>query len=431
VQHVVTAINLIVTKLAQLNPPTNVPDHEKKSLFLQSLPSICDESIQMIHTMNPNLTFLELTERWMASRQSLEFKKAASMGATPVDNDEEQHTMYSQDFAGRGGHQGRGRGRDQGRGGRSRGDGGRYGRGGRGRDSGRGGRGRGRGDAFYGNCNYCNKFGHRAADCRKAKADNEAKEANHAKMTETMTQVIQQAIEQRGGFANASSSSEETEAVQIAKKAAAQFAAVMYPTEGASHTLRYMAAQIESTQQSMAYVDDIVQVQSIAPPFRHDRRRFMIDTGATMAVTPFIGALTHLEQANLTFTLGDGTAVTATTTGRMGDIVGVWLLPTAPATLMPMSVFHAFGYSVIFSPGEIILSPFDGQPIIVFAERIDGIMTVRVNEFHGIMFEGHVDQDIEDDPDLPELIEEPNDHNGQFVNGIGILDDIPEWTMSD
>jgi hypothetical protein len=122
VQHVVTAINLIVTKLAQLNPPTIVPDHEKKSLFLQSLPSICDEAIQMIHTMNPNLTFLELTERWMASRQSLEFKKAASMGTISVDTEQEQHSMYSQDFAGRGGRYGRGRGREFGRGGRGRGE---------------------------------------------------------------------------------------------------------------------------------------------------------------------------------------------------------------------------------------------------------------------------------------------------------------------
>ena len=57
-------------------------------------------------------------------------------------------------------------------------------------------------------------------------------------------------------------------------------------------------------------------------------------------------------------------------------------------------------------------------------------MRVRVNEFHGILFEGFVDQDIEDDPDLPELVE-VNHSDGQFVNDIGMLDDVPEWTMSD
>jgi hypothetical protein len=216
-----------------------------------------------------------------------------------------------------------------------------------------------------------------------------------------MAQVVQQVIEQRGGFANASANSEETEAVQIAKKAAAQFAALMYPSEGANHTLRFMAAHIES----ISYVDDIIQINPNVTPFRHDRTRFMIDTGATMPVTPFAEALTHLEHGSLTFTLGDGTAVTSTATGRLGNIGGVWLLPTAPVTLIPMSVFHAFGYSVVFSPHQIILSPFDGRPIIVFAERIEGIMRVRVNEFHGILFEGFVDQDIEDDPDLPELVE--------------------------
>jgi hypothetical protein len=427
VQHVVTAINLIVTKLAQLMPPTVVPDHEKKSLFLQSLPSICDESIQMIHTMNPNLTFLELTERWMASRQSLEFKKAASMNTSGQDADEEHHSMYSQDFAGRGGRHGRGRGREFGRGGRSRGDGGRYGSGGRGRDTGRGGRGRGRGDAFYGTCNYCNKFGHKAADCRKAKADNEAKEASQAKMTETMAQVVQQVIEQRGGFANATSSNDETEAVQIAKKAAAQFAAVMYPSEGASHTLRFMAAQVNPTQSTINFAGDIFTINTA---FRHDRRRFMIDTGATIPVTPFIDAMTHLEHGSQTFTLGDGTAVTSTTTGRMGNIGGVWLLPTAPVTLIPMSVFHAFGYSVVFSPDEIILSPYDGRPIIVFADKVEGIMTVRVNNFHGVLFDGFVNQEFEDAPDLPPLVED-NEHDGQFVNGIGMIDDVPAWTMDD
>jgi hypothetical protein len=246
-------------------------------------------------------------------------------------------------------------------------------------------------------------------------------------MTETMAQVVQQVIEQRGGFANATSSNDESEAVQIAKKAAAQFAAVMYPSEGASHTLRFMAAQVNATQLTLS-VDDNSCGVDIA--FRHDRRRFMIDTGATIPVTPFIDVMTHLEHGSLTFTLGDGTAVTSMTTGRMGNIGGVWLLPTAPVTLIPMSVFHAFGYSVIFSPDEIILSPYDGRPIIVFAEKIEGIMTVRVNEFHGILFEGFVNQDIEDDPDLPELVE-VNHSDGQFVNGIGMMDDVPEWTMSD
>ena len=203
----------------------------------------------------------------------------------------------------------------------------------------------------------------------------------------------------------------------------------MYPSEGANHTLRFMAAQIES----IAYVDDIIQMHPNVTPFRHDRSRFMIDTGATICVTPFVEALTHLEHGSLTFTLGDGTTVTSTMTGRMGDINGVWLLPTAPVTLVPMSVFHAFGYSVVFSPDEIILSPHDGRPIIIFAEKIEGIMKIRVNEFHGILFEGFVNQNIEDDPDLPELVE-VNTSDGQFINGIGMLDGIAEWSewsMSD
>ena len=83
-------------------------------------------------------------------------------------------------------------------------------------------------------------------------------------MTETMAQVVQQVIEQRGGFANATSSNDETEAVQIAKKAAAQFAAVMYPSEGASHTLRFMAAQVNPTQSTINFAGDIFNQHGIS-----------------------------------------------------------------------------------------------------------------------------------------------------------------------
>ena len=44
--------------------------------------------------------------------------------------------------------------------------------------------------------------------------------------------------------------------------------------------------------------------------------------------------------------------------------------------------------------------------ITVFAERIHGVMTVVVDQFHGIVFEEHDDQD--DTSSLPDLVEDTN-----------------------
>lgn len=72
--------------------------------------------------------------------------------------------------------------------------------------------------------------------------------------------------------------------------------------------------------------------------------------------------------------------------GRMSDIIGVLLLPTAPVNWCTCLCSMLMDRYVVFSPEEIILSPFGGRLIVVFTERIDGVMTVHVSEFHGFMF---------------------------------------------
>jgi hypothetical protein len=204
VQTVVSAIRVIVNKLASLLPPTEVPDHQKKTIFLQSLPSVCDEQLQMMQSMEPNMTFVQMTERWLSGKQSMEFKDAA-IGRTDTSTlTSSDAAMYSETPRG-GDWSGRGRGRtggryggryDQGRQGGRYGDqgrqGGRYG--GRGGGRGNTGRGQGRGGpSFNGTCNHCGKYGHKFADCHTKKAEDD-KEKSKSNMAAIVAEAVQQGV---------------------------------------------------------------------------------------------------------------------------------------------------------------------------------------------------------------------------------------------
>jgi hypothetical protein len=54
--------------------------------------------------------------------------------------------------------------------------------------------------------------------------------------------------------------------------------------------------------------------------------------------------------------------------------------------------------------------------ITVFAERIQGVMTVVVDNFHGIVFEAHDDQD--DTSSMPDLVDEQSDESDEDIEEI-------------
>ena len=102
----VGAITSVCSKFSLLVPPVNIPDHDKKILFIESLPSCCDDQIQMIQSLQPDLTFAELTERWRSSKQALEFKSETRGDAK---DDPASNALYSRDhtYDPRGGRGGR------------------------------------------------------------------------------------------------------------------------------------------------------------------------------------------------------------------------------------------------------------------------------------------------------------------------------------
>ena len=81
-------------------------------------------------------------------------------------------------------------------------------------------------------------------------------------------------------------------------------------------------------------------------------------------------------------------------------------MPTAPLTLIPAQAFHQLGYVITFTPTEIILRHTPDMQITVFAERIHGVMTVVVDNFHGIVFEERDDQydDQDETSSMPDLV---------------------------
>jgi hypothetical protein len=54
--------------------------------------------------------------------------------------------------------------------------------------------------------------------------------------------------------------------------------------------------------------------------------------------------------------------------------------------------------------------------ITVFAERIHGVMTVVVDNFHGIVFEARDDED--DTSSMPDLVDEQSDESDEDIEEI-------------
>jgi len=151
--------------------------------------------------------------------------------------------------------------------------------------------------------------------------------------------------------------------------------------------------------------------------FRHDRQRFIIDSGATTAVTPHHQALTHMCALHTQVLVANGTTVTTTHVGQMGDISQVRLMTSAPVTVLPISTLTSLGYDVMFTLSSIELINRLSQRRTLFASRRDGVMTVMVDEFHGIHFQAQDDEDI-DYSDLPELIAISDDESDDGPDDI-------------
>jgi len=85
--------------------------------------------------------------------------------------------------------------------------------------------------------------------------------------------------------------------------------------------------------------------------------------------------------------------------GRMGAFTGVRVIGDAPVAVLPISALANLGFDVLFTATSIILININTHMRTLFAMRENGIMTVCVDEFHGILFE---EQDYGDD--LPDLV---------------------------
>ena len=114
-------------------------------------------------------------------------------------------------------------------------------------------------------------------------------------------------------------------------------------------------------------------------------------------------ALTHVCTLHTDVLVANGTTVTTSHVGRMGDIGQVRLMMSAPVTVLPISTLTSFGYDVLFTLFSIELINQRNHQRIMFACKRDGVMTVIVDEFHGIHFEARDEEDV-DDSDLPDLI---------------------------
>jgi hypothetical protein len=99
----------------------------------------------------------------------------------------------------------------------------------------------------------------------------------------------------------------------------------------------------------------------------------------------------------------------------MDQISRVRLTESEPVMVLPISALITLGYSVIFTWFVIVLINQQDRTHTVLATRVDDVMTVVMDEFHGIYFEdNHVDY-----TDMPDLIaisaDESDDHDDDCV----------------
>jgi hypothetical protein len=135
--------------------------------------------------------------------------------------------------------------------------------------------------------------------------------------------------------------------------------------------------------------------------FRHKRTEFVIDSGASIPVTPYLAAVTNAHDHLTEIMIGNSTVVVSYAIGDMGSIRGTRVLTDAPKTVVPISAFTDLGYNVVFGAQSIRLEHAISGRRTLFATMEDGAMTVQVNEFHGIQFE-ELPTDVDDD--LPSLV---------------------------
>jgi len=189
------------------------------------------------------------------------------------------------------------------------------------------------------------------------------------------------------------------------------FGAFVASHEGASHSLNYMGEVFES---EVAHQLQLVEAP-LGQVFKRDRTKFVIDTGASIAVTPYRLALANVQCSVMSAHLGNGDVLIASRFGGMGELERVWWVPTAPLTLIPAQAFHQLGYVITFTPTEIILRHTPDMQITVFAERIQGVMTMVVIHFQGIVFEANDDQD--DTSLTPDLVDD-TDESDEGIEAI-------------
>ena len=101
--------------------------------------------------------------------------------------------------------------------------------------------------------------------------------------------------------------------------------------------------------------------------------------------------------------------------GNFHQISRVRLMESEPVMVLPISALITLGYSVIFTGFAIVLINQQDRTHTVLATRVDDVMTVVMDEFHGIYFEdNHVDY-----TDMPDLIaisaDESDDHDDDCV----------------
>jgi hypothetical protein len=146
--------------------------------------------------------------------------------------------------------------------------------------------------------------------------------------------------------------------------------------------------------------------------FKHKRTEFVIDSGATIPITPYAAALVNMRSHLTKIMIGNGTTTISYVIGDMGAFSDTRVLTHTPKTIVPISSFTNLGYQVVFGATFIRLEHAVPERCILFATMKQGIMTVEVNHFLGFHFEELTDDDM---PPLEECSDLESDDDNEVL----------------
>ena len=376
----------ISNKLSHLVPPQDVSDARKVTLFRGGLPPKFKHIADTHKATSPNDTFAQHSTKVLNDilsdelHKSLEHQSNGTSDPATLLGGSMQNTMISPKYY------------QSGRGYRGRGYGGRWfqdrgqGRGG-GRSGGRspytpGKQGGGssasddKSSPFRYACRFCNKKGHKAADCFQKQRDESAKSAtSRGRSPDNFPSNLSDDEDDTHPSDQASSNVTTNKKARISLLKSYSLTSIIF---------KWLLTTI-------LFIGKTFAPSTCQPASKYNKKRasklnWIIDSGASVHVCNNVGLLTDTKLTSTTFQLANGAHYTSSVMGNLGNLAQCIYIPDAETNILSVKLLNESGYSVTFQHDGAVTVTRDSITTTLGYQYIDDFL-LAVDEFEGLHFE--------------------------------------------